>query len=126
MLKSQQVAGIMTLKQRNKVKVRTTRNSRAQAEAHSIDAFLQATASQLKAGKASRDIFQRQNTVPNHQRTDEQSLKVVSQPKGVDIDIIKTYTYLTEDQPARVYVLDSGFDGSHPVSLHDQFSGLLY
>lgn len=52
------------------------------------------------------------------QKTDEVSLKMISQPQGVLLDTIATYAYQEEEAgAARVYVLDSGFDSYHPVRL---------
>ena len=108
------------MKERNNVKDIANRKRRASTtHARSIDDFLDGQNNQIDTEKAQSNIFHRQNTASNHQKTDEKSLKVISQPKGVDINTIETYTYLTEDQPARVYVLDSGFDGTHPVGAHN-------
>ncbi|KAK0112270.1 hypothetical protein ONS96_001518 [Cadophora gregata f. sp. sojae] len=63
------------------------------------------------------DLKKRANTVIQ-QVTDDDPLKLVSQPPGVDSNLISTYAHDVETLPARVYVMDSGFDASHP--LYDQ------
>ncbi|KAH7333371.1 hypothetical protein BKA65DRAFT_596922 [Rhexocercosporidium sp. MPI-PUGE-AT-0058] len=60
------------------------------------------------------ELFRSRQTASQQQKTNEDSLKTVSQPKGVRLDLIGTYAYQTEEPGVRIYVVDSGFDSTHP------------
>ncbi|CZT01955.1 uncharacterized protein RCO7_05435 [Rhynchosporium graminicola] len=71
---------------------------------------------QTVAGSISSRSRPKRDGVPIQQTTEDDPLKIVSQPFGaLDLSLIATYSHQQEEKGARVYVLDSGFDITHPL-----------
>jgi len=44
-------------------------------------------------------------------------LKLITQPEGVGLSNIVTFATQTEQETTRIYILDSGVDGTNPVRI---------
>jgi hypothetical protein len=45
-------------------------------------------------------------------------LKLICQPPGVKLEEINTFAVEAEENPARIYIVDTGADSTHGASIH--------